>query len=78
MRGYEAVLGKLIRAKRMRGKVWQWAKTEGHVGELSDGEDWIDAEAWGLQPGDLKKGTDEDNNEAQEDTGRKAKRRRRD
>ena len=59
-------------------RVRLWAKTEGHVGELSDGEDWIDAEAWGLQPEDLKKGTDEDNNEAQEDTGRKAKRRRRD
>ncbi|KIW67572.1 hypothetical protein PV04_06812 [Phialophora macrospora] len=78
VRGYEAVLAKLIKAKRMRDKVWQWAKTEGHVGELSDGEDWIDAEAWGLQLEDLKKGTDEENNEAQEDTGRKGKRRRRD
>ncbi|KAJ9606603.1 hypothetical protein H2200_008611 [Cladophialophora chaetospira] len=78
VRGYEAMLGKLIKAKRMRDKVWQWAKTEGHVGEWSDGEDWIDAEAWGLQLEDLKKGTDEENNEAQEDTGRKGKRRRRD
>jgi hypothetical protein len=78
VRGYEAVLAKLIKAKRMRDKVWQWARTEGHVGELSDGEDWIDAEAWGVQVGDLKKGTDEENNEAQEDTGRKGKRRRRD
>ncbi|OCT51998.1 hypothetical protein CLCR_08363 [Cladophialophora carrionii] len=78
VRGYEAVLAKLIKAKRMRDKVWQWAKSEGHVGELSDGEDWIDAEAWGLQLEDLKKGTDEENNEVQEDTGRKGKRRRRD
>jgi hypothetical protein len=78
VRGYEAVLAKLIKAKRMRDKVWQWARTEGHVGELSDGEDWIDAEAWGVQVEDLKKGTDEENNEAQEDTGRKGKRRRRD
>ncbi len=79
VRGYEAVLSKLIKGKRMRDKVWQWAKAEGHVGELSDGEDWIDAEAWGLQLEDLKKGTDEENNEAQEDTGRgKGKRRRRD
>lgn len=78
VRGYEAVVAKLIKAKRMRDKVWQWCKVEGHVGELSDGEDWIDAEMWGLKPEDLKKGTDEDNNEAQEDTGRKAKRRRRD
>jgi len=78
VRGYEAVLAKLIKAKRMRDKVWEWCKTEGHVGEMSDGEDWIDAEAWGLVPEELKKGTDEDNNEAQEDTGRKGKRRRRD
>jgi hypothetical protein len=78
VRGYEAVLGKLIKAKRMRDKLWQWAKTEGHIGELSDGEDWIDTEAWGLGPGDLKKGADEDNTEAQEETGRKGKRRRRD
>ena len=79
VRGYEALLGKLIKAKRMRDNVWEWAKAEGHVGELSDGEDWIDAGAWGLQLEDLKKGTDEENNEAQEDTagGRKGKRRRR-
>ncbi|KIW82445.1 hypothetical protein Z517_05472 [Fonsecaea pedrosoi CBS 271.37] len=78
VRGYEAVLGKLIKAKRMRDKVWNWCRTEGHVGECSDGEDWIDAEAWGLQPEELKKGKDEEVDEAQEDTGRKGKRRRRD
>ena len=78
VRGCEAVLGKLIKAKRMRDQVLEWAKAEGHVGELSDGEDWIDANAWGLQAEDLKKGTDEENNETQEDTGRKGKRRRRD
>ncbi len=78
VRGYEAVLGKLIKAKRMRDKVWEWSKTEGHVGEWSDGEDWIDAEAWGLTPEELKKGKDEEEVEGQEDTGRKGKRRRRD
>ncbi|KIX95365.1 uncharacterized protein Z520_08882 [Fonsecaea multimorphosa CBS 102226] len=78
VRGYEAVLGKLIKAKRMRDKVWNWCRTEGHVGEWSDGEDWIDAEAWGLQPEELRKGKDEEVDEAQEDTGRKGKRRRRD
>ncbi|KIW91248.1 uncharacterized protein Z519_08144 [Cladophialophora bantiana CBS 173.52] len=78
VRGYEAVLGKLIKAKRMRDKVWNWCRTEGHVGEWSDGEDWIDAEAWGLQPDELRKGKDEEVDEAQEDTGRKGKRRRRD
>lgn len=78
VRGYETVLGKLIKAKRMRDKVWEWCKTEGHVGEWSDGEDWIDAEAWGLAPEELKKGKDEEEVEGQEETGRKAKRRRRD
>lgn len=78
IRGYEALLGKLIRAKRMRDKVWEWCKAEGHVGEWSDGEDWIDAEAWGLEPEELKKGKDEEEVEGQEDTGRKGKRRRRD
>lgn len=78
VRGYEALLGKLTRAKRMRDKVWEWCKAEGHVGEWSDGEDWIDADAWGLQPEELKKGKDEEEVEGQEDTGRKGKRRRRD
>ncbi|KAI1616417.1 RXT2-like protein [Exophiala viscosa] len=78
VRGYEAVLGKLIKAKRLRDKVWEWCKTEGHVGEWSDGEDWVDAEAWGLAPEELKKGKDEEEVEGQEETGRKGKRRRRD
>lgn len=78
VRAYEAVLGKLTKAKRMREKLWEWCRAEGHVGELSDGEDWIDAEAWGLAPDDLKKGKDEEDVEGQEDTGRKGKRRRRD
>ncbi|KIW13425.1 hypothetical protein PV08_08613 [Exophiala spinifera] len=78
VRGFEAVLGKLIKAKRMRDQVWEWCKTEGHVGEWSDGEDWVDAEAWGLAPDELKKGKDEEEVEGQEDTGRKGKRRRRD
>ncbi|KIX08082.1 uncharacterized protein Z518_02737 [Rhinocladiella mackenziei CBS 650.93] len=78
VRGYEAVLAKLIKAKRMRDNVWDWCKTEGHVGEWSDGEDWIDAEAWGLAPDELKKGKDEEEVEGAEETGRKGKRRRRD
>ncbi|KAK6380908.1 hypothetical protein LTS17_005109 [Exophiala oligosperma] len=78
VRGFEAVLAKLIKAKRMRDNVWEWCKTEGHVGEWSDGEDWVDAEAWGLEPDELKKGKDEEEVEGQEDTGRKGKRRRRD
>lgn len=56
----EAVIGKLIKALRMRDTVLEWCKAEGHVGEWSDGEDWIDAEAWGEREVDLRKGRDED------------------
>jgi hypothetical protein len=56
----EAVLGKLIKALRMRDQLLEWSKAEGHVGEWSDGEDWIDAEAWGEREVDLRKGRDED------------------
>jgi hypothetical protein len=77
VRGHEASLAMLTRAKRMRDQVFAWSKTEGHVGEWSDGEDWIDAEAWGLTPEELKKGKDEEELEGQEETGRKGKSRRR-
>ena len=80
VRGYEGVLAKLIKAKRMRCQLWDWCKAEGHVGEWSDGEDWIDAEAWGEREEDLKKGKDEDDAQAIEEeqtVGRgKGKRRR--
>lgn len=38
----------LLRAQRHRDTVWQWCRAEGHVGEMSDGEDWIDEAQWGL------------------------------
>lgn len=76
MRGYEAVLGKLIKAKRMRERVWEWCKAEGHVGEWSDGEDWIDSQAWGVAEGELRKGKDEEEN-VEEETGRKGRKGRR-
>ncbi len=60
VRGYECILSKLLTAQRLRNEVLEMCKTEEHVGELSDGEDWIDAERWGLQPGELRKGRDED------------------
>jgi hypothetical protein len=65
VRGYDGVLAKLIKAKRMRNQLWEWCKAEGHVGEWSDGEDWIDAEAWGEKEEDLRKGKDEDEGEAE-------------
>ena len=60
IRSTEAVLMKLLTAKHMRDRVFEWCKAEGHVGEWSDGEDWIDAEHWGEKEEDLKKGKDED------------------
>jgi hypothetical protein len=79
VRGYEAVLAKLLKAQRLRDEVLEMCKTEGHVGEMSDGEDWIDYERWGLQPGELRKGRDEDEDAVEENTigGRKGKRRAR-
>ena len=52
----ESVFTRLLQADRLRKTVFHWCKAEGHVGELSDGEDWIDEEAWGLERGELKKG----------------------
>ncbi|OAX78575.1 hypothetical protein ACJ72_07115, partial [Emergomyces africanus] len=40
MRMYQMLLG----ACRKKDRVWEWCKAEGHVGELSDGEDWYDRE----------------------------------
>jgi hypothetical protein len=79
VRGYEAVLAKLMKAQRLRDEVLEMCKAEGHVGEMSDGEDWIDYEHWGLQPGEVRKGRDEDEDAVEENTigGRKGKRRAR-
>ena len=79
VRGYESVLAKLLKAQRLRDEVLEMCKAEGHVGEMSDGEDWIDYERWGLQPGELRKGRDEDEDAVEENTigGRKGKRRAR-
>ena len=79
VRGYESVLSKLLKAQRLRSEVLEMCKAEGHVGEMSDGEDWIDYEQWDLQPGELLKGRDEDEDAVEENTigGRKGKRRAR-
>ncbi|KAK5073911.1 hypothetical protein LTR64_006949 [Lithohypha guttulata] len=65
IRGLEGILGKLIKAKRRREMVWEWCIAEGHVGEMSDGEDWIDCDRWGLQRSELRKGRDEDSGAAE-------------
>jgi hypothetical protein len=53
----------LLKALRMRKDVLKWCKAEGHVGEMSDGEDWVDLDEWGLDEGQLVKGKEEDDNE---------------
>ncbi|RAH45512.1 uncharacterized protein BO95DRAFT_443196 [Aspergillus brunneoviolaceus CBS 621.78] len=69
VRGFEHMLDCLFRACRMKEDVFEWCKAEGHVGELSDGEDWYDREKWGLAEGeDLKKGADEDEIEPVEES----------
>ncbi|KAJ5684783.1 uncharacterized protein N7477_001128 [Penicillium maclennaniae] len=75
VRGFEHMLDSLLRACHMKANVLEWCKAEGHVGEMSDGEDWYDREKWGLGEGeDLKKGTDEDEVETIDERQTTAKR----
>lgn len=73
VREAEQMMEGLLKADRMRKEVFQWCKAEGHVGELSDGEDWYDKEEWGLTE-ELVKGKEE---EEVEEEGRAKGRRRR-
>ncbi|KAL8730593.1 MAG: hypothetical protein Q9181_004592 [Wetmoreana brouardii] len=63
-RGAEKLYNGLLKAERMKKHVLESCKAEGHVGEMSDGEDWYDKEEWSLEE-DLRKGKDEE----QEDEG---------
>lgn len=75
VRGFEHMLESLLRACHMKSDVLEWCKAEGHVGEMSDGEDWYDREKLGLAEGeDLKKGTDEDEVEVVDESRTTAKR----
>ena len=58
-RGAEKLYIELLRADRMRKDVFKWCKAEGHVGEMSDGEDWYDKDEWGLDE-DLRKGHEDE------------------
>ena len=62
-RGAERLYAGLLQADRMRKTVFKWCKAEGHVGEMSDGEDWYDKEEWGLDE-DLRKGHYEEEDDA--------------
>lgn len=66
----------LLQTLRFSQNVMKWSKAEGHVGEMSDNEDWVDLEEWGLKPDELKKGKDEDEEvQTVEGTGRRGGRR---
>lgn len=73
VREAEQMMEGLLKADRMRKQVFRWCKSEGHVGELSDGEDWYDKEEWSLTE-NLVKGKEE---EEVEEEGRAKGRRRR-
>jgi len=65
-RGAQSVYEGLLKADRYRHLVIKWAKAVAHVGanrDMSDGEDWYDKEEWGLDE-DLKKGQDEEEEDA--------------
>ena len=68
----------LLRAERLRKTVMRWAKAEAHSGpnrDLSDGEDYYDHEEWGLDE-DLKKGHDEEEEDAQVQQQKKTRNRK--
>ena len=58
VRGWQRLYERLLRADRRARTVWGWCRAEAHVGDMSDGEDWVDSEEWGLD-GPLKKGQEE-------------------
>lgn len=75
VRGVEKLHDGFLAAERMRQKVYHWSRADEHTGTLSDGEDWVDEEQWGLtEP--LKKGATEGEEEGREEE-RKGKGRRR-
>lgn len=67
----------LLRAERLRKTVMRWSKAEAHTGAdaLSDGEDYYDHEEWGLEE-DLKKGHDEEEEDAQVQQQKKTRNRK--
>ncbi|KAI9727533.1 MAG: hypothetical protein M1828_006475 [Chrysothrix sp. TS-e1954] len=65
----------LQKALRLKQMVWRWCRAEAHVGEMSDGEDWIDQEEWGLE-GPLKKGEEVEDDEVYATAGKKTRNRR--
>jgi hypothetical protein len=80
VRNFTYMLNSLLQADHLKEDVFEWCKAEGHIGEMSDGEDWYDREKWGLGEGeDLKKGADDDEVETavveERTTGKRGRRR---
>lgn len=65
----------LRKALRLKRTVWSWCRNEGHVGEMSDGEDWIDADEWGLDE-PLRKGEEVEDEDVGVSIGKKTRNRR--
>lgn len=77
MRNLQQLHSGLLKAMKLREDVWDWCKSEGHVGEMSDHEDWVDLEAWGIEGRAFKKGMDEgDGDDVEDVVGRRGVRRR--
>ncbi|KAL9634997.1 MAG: hypothetical protein Q9164_003739 [Protoblastenia rupestris] len=74
-RGAEKLHEGLLLANRQRKTVINWCKAEGHVGDMSDGEDWYDKEEWGLEE-ELRKGHVEEEEDATVVQGKKTRGRR--
>ena len=48
VQGVSQLHNNLLRAARLKETVWRWCRAEGYVNEMSDGEDWVDLDQWGL------------------------------
>jgi hypothetical protein len=72
VRSYTELHSGLLKALEMRTNVWNWTRAEGHEGEMSDHEDWVDLERWGIDQKDFRKGMlEEDGDDAAEEERRK-------
>jgi hypothetical protein len=72
VRSYTEIHSGLLKSLEMRTNVWNWTRAEGHEGEMSDHEDWVDLERWGIERKDFRKGmVEDDGDEAVEEERRK-------
>lgn len=74
-RSAEKLFQNLLQADRERMTILRWSKAEGHVGEMSDGEDWCDKNEWSLDE-DLRKGEGDEKEGDDGNVGKKTRGRR--